>query len=189
MKKLTLEQALKTPNIKFRANYKQIQEIINRTPSWTCNTTPVIGFTMRNDCSVKPMYYMEENSYNNSSLEEVEIIEEESNAFNSQQEIWQWLSSNEDVKCNWGTLVVGFKDNKLWNFTIECISKVDFSNYKQWTKYKEPEFTTVNEFQVPKPIKELSEFKLANLLIEEGIHSNSENAYIHAQAMLGCVDQ
>lgn len=76
MKELTLDKALNTPNIKFRANYKQIKEIINRTPSWTCNTTPVIGFIMRNDCSVKPMYYMEESSYNNSPLQEVKIVEE-----------------------------------------------------------------------------------------------------------------
>lgn len=77
MKELTLDKALNTPNIKFRANYKQIQEIINRTPSWTCNNILVIGFIMRNDCSVKPIYYMEENSYNNSPLEEIKIVEEE----------------------------------------------------------------------------------------------------------------
>jgi hypothetical protein len=193
MKKLTLEQALKTPNIAFEVKPHQAERVIT---AFNLNRAdiPDIRYARTNS---KGLY---EGWYTNSAPKDewfnqaytsimVEIIEEESDAFNSQQEVWQWLSSNEGNKCLWDNkVIIGFKDSILWNFSRNIISNLNTSNSSEFTKYKEPEYITVNGFQVPKPIKELNEFKLANLLIEEGIHSNSENAYIHAQAMLGYVD-
>jgi hypothetical protein len=185
MKKLTLEQALKTPNIAFDVTPEQINEInrtTNRELSYKC-----VAVRTKQNCAIEYVDY-KDGCYQERYIPNlVEIIEEESNTFNSQQEVWQWLA--EGNKCLWKLQdIYGFKNEVLWNFTYNRKAFIKVANINNWTKYKELEYIIVNGFEVPKPIKELSELKLANLLIEEGIHSNSENAYIHAQAMLGCIE-
>lgn len=197
MKKLTLEQALKTPNIKFRVTEEQARAVYEQSKSWTSFTTLVMGFIMRPDTSFCPIYAIEVNNFNFSNKEEIKIIEEESNTFNSQQDfnigdVVQHHCGHIGLVIGYypfikGDLKSGLNVVKEDGFTFGCNIK-EFTLLSKSVLPKESKYITINGFQVPKPIKELSEFKLANLLIEEGIHSNSENAYIHAQAMLGCID-
>ena len=193
MKRLTFEQAKQTPNIAFLATPEQLKQW-NIPKQFSINLEiPNIVLLDKYGTVIRFTEYVNEQSKKwfkeGFTPYMIEIIEEDSLVFNSQQEVWQWLAEGNKVEST--LAVVGFNVGTLWNFTDNnrYSNEYDFNNYRCWTKYKEPEYIIINGFQVPKPIKQLSEFKLANLLIEEGIHSNSENAYIHAQAILGCIDQ
>lgn len=212
MKKLTLEQALKTPDIAFNVTPEQINEINRLTKRGLpkeCVAVRVI------DVANYDFITSYSNCYNESYLPIlVEIIEEDSLAFNSQQEVWLWLA--EGNKCLWKTdifvLIIGFKNGTLYDFTKnQQADYLEVNDYTQWTKYKEPEYITVNGFQVPKPIKELPKDLSKNwvyapsftaidlaetydnsyssylntLLKREVLHLSKEAAITHAKAMLG----
>lgn len=138
---------------------------------------------------------------------------EQANTFDSQQELWQWLV--EGNKCIWNKWVIGFKDNIFWNFTLNSKCNTVPEVIFNWIKYKEPEYITVNGFQVPKPINEIPKDLRNNwvyapsfttelmveafadeylpeyldmLLKREILHLSQEAAVIHAKALLEIKD-
>lgn len=210
MKKLTLEQALKTPNIAFDVTPKQVNEInriTNRDLPYIC-----VAIRLDSDCDINYVTYKNEGVYPEIYLPIlIEIIEEDFNIFNSQQEVWKWLA--EGNKCNWAydsknTCIIGFKEGVIFDFSKnEIASYLEVAEYKKWTKYKEPEYIIVNGFQVPKPLTSLTDLEIiytpglvqsdyydtwrciagfAITALDRNIaHSTKEAAITHAKALLG----
>jgi plasmid maintenance system antidote protein VapI len=80
--------------------------------------------------------------------------------FNSQQEVWYWLSEpNKNNKCIWkstvgldGHYIIGFKKGKLWNYTMDEECNLCVDSYKDWVKHKEPNTLEEIKDKSSKPI-------------------------------------
>jgi hypothetical protein len=161
MRKLTYSKAATCgENLKARVTLEQSEKMqlawFAAGKTWNYGSKEI-------SCTDKPFLFLNdvltmssdsfwfENNINN----EIELIDDPQHDFASQQEIYLWLGQGNKIKNIETNSIIGFKDEKMHNFTGNCDANTLLLNFENWQKHTPPRLIRVNGVVVPAPLESL----------------------------------